>query len=210
MGHDRVVALNLRALACSRSMVRFFVIPWALISVLAAAAHAQPPGAIIANADEHPVVAAPTTYRRQLMMVDGLATATVAGALGAGAWLFHPDDFHLPLTVGALGFTSYVITAPILHFAHGNVGRGFLSGSARVLGPAVVAATLVTAAGLEEREDGYGAVFGAGFAIGAVGAMVLDWFVLTPSAPVEHSTPLVAPSISASAEHVFLGVAGTL
>jgi hypothetical protein len=188
-------------------MLRFLAILCVSTSVLAADSHAQPPGETASYA---PSPRAATSYRRQLMLADGLAAGTVGAAVAAGAWLYDPDDFHLPLMVGAFGFTSYVITAPIIHFAHGNVGRGLLSGSARVLFPAIVSATLTVGLGLEERDDGYGAAFGTGFAIGAVGAIAVDWFVLTPSAAAEHSTPLVAPTFSASAEHVFLGVGGSL
>ena len=190
-------------------MLRFLAIVSLSTSALAADAHAQSPGETAVTADT-PLPAAPTSYRRQLMIADGLAVGTVGAAIAAGTWLYEPDDFHLPLMAGGFGFTSYVITAPIIHFAHGNVGRGFLSGAARVLLPAIAGVTLSTAMGLEEEDDGYGAAFFGGFALGAVGAIGLDWFVLTPSAEAEHPTPLVAPTISASAEHVFVGVGGSL
>ena len=68
--------------------------------------------------------------------------------------------------------------------------------------------------GLEERDDGHGAAFGAGFAIGGLAAIALDWFVLTPSAASSaasgHRAQLVAPTISASAGHDVLGVGGSL
>ncbi len=176
-------------------------------AVLVADAHAQPPGATVREA---PAARGPTSYRRQVMIADGLAMGTVAGAVAAGAWLFEPDDFHLPMMVGGLGFTSFVITAPVIHFAHRNVGRGFLSGGARILFPAIAGVALTTAMGLEDRDDGYSAAFGAGLAIGGLGAIALDWFVLTPSAASAHRPPLVAPRVSASAGHVFLGVGGSL
>ena len=144
------------------------------------------------------------------MIADGLAMGTVGAGVAAGAWLFDPDDFHLPMMVGAVGFSSYVLTAPIIHFAHRNVGRGFLSGGARILFPAIAGVAVTTAMGLEERDDGYSAAFGAGLAIGGLGAIALDWFVLTPSTASAHPAPLVAPTISASAGHVFLGVGGPL
>ncbi len=144
------------------------------------------------------------------MIADGLATGVVAGAAAAGTWLFAPDDFHLPLMIGSLGFTSYVLTAPILHMANGNVGRGLLSGTLRVFAPAIVGATVVSAAGLEERDDGYGATFAAGLAVGAVSAIVIDSWLLVPDHAVASSSPPpLRPLASLARGGGLVGVAGT-
>lgn len=192
-------------------MIRFVTISCVLTSLLAADSHAQAPGETSATVPAE-VPAAPTAYRRQLMIVDGLAIGTVGAAVAAGTWLYDPEDFHLPLMVGAMGFNSYVLTAPIIHFSHGHVWRGLLSGGARILFPSIGMATLTIALGYEDGDTsaGHTAAFGGGLAIGAVAAMAVDWFVLTPSAVVERQAPPVAPMISASAEHVFIGVGGSL
>ena len=79
------------------------------------------------------------SFRDQVMRADGIAATTVAASAFASVWLFSPDDFHLPLTIAGFGGTGYVLTAPIIHFAHGRVGRGLASGTLRVVAPALVA-----------------------------------------------------------------------
>ncbi|MBA3454560.1 MAG: hypothetical protein H0T42_15835 [Deltaproteobacteria bacterium] len=183
-----------------------------LSTILAADAFAQAPGET-AIVEPAPAPEVRSSYRRQLIIADTLAVATVGAGVAAGVWIYDPEDFHLPMMVGALGFTSFVTTAPVIHFAHGNVGRGFLSLGARILLPAVVGSTLAVGLNLEEHDDAYGTAMGTGFAVGAVAAIVLDWFVLTPSTvrrAAEHPVPHVAPTFSASTEHVFLGLGGSL
>lgn len=196
--------------------MRRFLPILSLCSVATAAdAYAQAPGETIAETvDQGPPPIEKTSYRRQLMIADGIAAGTVGAAVVAGTLIFEPQDFHLPMMVGTFAFTSYVIGAPIIHFAHGNVWRGLLSGGARILFPAVGSATLTTALGYEDDDatDPAMAAFGGGLALGAVGAMALDWFVLTPSSyeAAARPTSFVAPTVSVSTEHVYLGVAGAL
>lgn len=183
-------------------------------SALVADAHAQAPGETTVDiVEQPPPPVLRISYRRQLMIADGIAAGTVGVAIAAGTWIYEPDDFHAPVMVGALGFGGYLLAAPIIHFAHGRVWRGLLSGGARILFPAVGSATVTTALGYEdgsEDRDGWAAAFGSGFALGAVGAMALDWFVLTPSTELVQHTSFVAPTASVSPDHVFLGVAGSL
>lgn len=183
-----------------------------LSTFLAADAFAQNPGET-AIVEPAPAPEVRTSYRRQLIIADTLAVATVGAGVAAGVWIYDPQDFHLPMMVGALGFTSFVTTAPVIHFAHGHVGRGFLSLGARILIPAVVGATLAVGLNLEEDDDAHATAMGTGFAVGAVAAIALDWFVLTPSTvrrAAGHPVPHVAPTFSASTEHVFLGLGGSL
>ncbi len=192
-------------------MLRLLAIGSLVTSALAADVHAQAPGevAIVTPAPEED---APRSYRRQLILADSIAVGVVGAAVAAGTWMFEPDDFHLPMMVGVLGFTSYVSTAPVIHFAHGRVLRGFASGGARILFPAVAAVTLQMALGYEDDDssDGATAAFAGGFAIGAVAAIAFDWFVLTPGDAPARPAPGVAPTISASDKHVFVGVGGSL
>jgi hypothetical protein len=172
------------------------------------AAVAQP-GITLPLSPATPPSATPS-YRRQVMIADGLAAGTMVGATAAGAWMFDPDDFHLPVMVGSLGFTSYVLTTPIIHMAHGNVGRGLISGTIRILAPAIVASTAVSVRGLEEDDDGYGGTFFAGMAAGAAAAIAIDLWLLVPEGATETSAPprFTPVAAVAPAGGVF-GVAGT-
>ncbi len=171
------------------------------------AAVAQPGVTLPPPADTPPSES--SSYRRQVMIADGLAAGTMVAATAAGAWLFHPDDFHLPLMVGSLGFTSYVLTTPIIHMAHGNVGRGLLSGTIRIFAPAIVASTAVSVRGLEEDDDGYGDYFVAGMAAGAAGAIAIDWWLLVPDRATETSAPpRLTPVAAVTPTGGVFGVAG--
>jgi hypothetical protein len=146
-------------------------------------------------------------YRNQLIVVDGISAGTVGGAAALGTWVYSPDDFHLPLMIGGFGFTGYVLGGPIVHLTHGRIGRGAASFGLRVLMPAIVSATLTTAAGLEEDDRGYGGYFAGGMALGAGIAIALDWWLLVPSGPSRterRATPIVAPTTRGGV----LGVAG--
>ena len=147
-------------------------------------------------------------YRKQLIIVDGISAGTVAGSAAAGAWVFSSDDFHLPLMIGAFGGTGYVLGAPIVHVSHGRVGRGAASFALRVVTPAIVAATAVTAADLEEGDAGYDGYFVGGMALGAGLAVALDWWLLVPSAPSRRERATTAPMVRATSGGGVLGVAG--
>ena len=148
------------------------------------------------------------SYRKDLILVDGISAGTIAGAAAAGAWVFSSDDFHLPLTVGAFGFGGYVLGAPIVHLSHGRFGRGAASFALRVVTPAIVGVTAVTAAGLEEGDAGYDGYFFGGMALGAGIAVALDWWLLVPSAPSRSERAPTAPMVLPTAGGGVLGVAG--
>jgi len=147
-------------------------------------------------------------YRNDLILVDGISAGTVAGSAAAGAWLFSSDDFHLPLTIGAFGGAGYVLGAPIVHVSHGRVGRGAASFALRVVTPAIVGATAVTAAGLEEGDAGYDGYFFGGMALGAGIAVALDWWLIVPSATSRPERATTTPMVRAAAGGGVLGVAG--
>ena len=165
-------------------------------------------GAARADNDDH----APRhfNYRRDLILADGLSFATIGGATAAGAWLFKPDDFHLPLMIGAYGFGGYVLAAPVIHMSRGNLGRGALSLGLRILSPAVVGVAFTTAAGKEERDPGYGGYMAGGMALGAAMAVALDWWLLVPEGPSSRSNekPPTAPMITPVAGGAVGGIAG--
>ncbi len=162
-----------------------------------------------AVADDDDLAPRHFNYRRDLVLADGLSLGTMAAATAAGAWVFDPDDFHLPLLVGAYGFGGYALAAPVIHMSRGNLGRGALSLGLRILSPAVVGATLVTAAGLEEGDKGYNSYFFGGMALGAGIAVALDWWLLVPVGPSRPSeTPPTAPMITPVAGGAVGGIAG--
>jgi hypothetical protein len=108
--------------------------------------------------------------------------------------------------IGGFGFTGYALGAPIVHLHHGRIGRGAASFGMRVLIPAILGATLVTAAGVDEDNNDYGAYFGGGMALGAALAIALDWWLLVPSKP-SRSEWRVTPILARAGSGV-LGVGG--
>lgn len=138
-------------------------------------------------------------YRKDLILADGLSLGTVGVAVAAGTWMFKPDDFHLPMIVGVYGFGGYLLAAPVVHMSRGNLRRGALSFGLRLLSPAVVGTTLVTAAGKEERDPGHDGYLFGGMALGAAMAVALDWWLLVPEGPPparSNEKPLTAPMIA--------------
>lgn len=155
-----------------------------------------------------PALADDHSYRNDLILIDGISAGTIAGAAAAGAWVFSPANFHLPLTIGVFGFGGYALGAPIVHLSHGRVVRGAASFALRVMSPAIFAVTAVTVAGLEEEDAGYDGFFGGGMALGAGIAIALDWWLLVPSAPVRAERAPPMPVVLPLTGGGVLGVAG--
>lgn len=156
-------------------------------AVAAAPAPAPPPAA----------TRAPTTESRwygwQTLIADGasLTLLTAAGFARSGP------------TAG-VAVAGYVLAAPIVHFAHGNVGRGFGSFGIRVGSP-IVCTLIGAAAGSGKGNSDIldtGALGGAviGFFVGMGAAIAIDASLLArEQVPVERAgalriTPIVAPS----------------
>jgi len=87
-----------------------------------------------AGQTDPPVSSSPTWYGWQTLAFDGVVALDVA-SFGYGQ---IPGP---PSTIGTLwevvGVTTYLAAAPIVHWAHGNVGAGFGSLAMRVFGPLV-------------------------------------------------------------------------
>jgi hypothetical protein len=148
------------------------------------------------------------SYRRELIIVDSISAGTLGAGAAAATWLYSPDDFHLPLTIAAFGGTGLVLGGPIVHLAHGHVLRGALSFGLRILTPAIVDATAVTSAGLDERDPGYDGYFFGGMALGAGIAVALDWWLLVPDERARTDSRTPAPMVTPTARGGVLGVAG--
>jgi hypothetical protein len=115
-------------------------------------------------------------YGYQTLAVDAASLALAAMSVRTGS--------------GALGLASlgtYVIGPPIVHFAHGHVGKGFADLGLRLglpVGGALVGVGIGCAlGGCGGGGDfaGYGAAIGGlvGGASGGVAAMILDWALLS-------------------------------
>ena len=146
-------------------------------------------GAASARADETAAATSPASiasappkperwYGYQTLIIDlvplvampvGIVT-TVQGAKG--------DNTPIAgVALVGLGTTSYLFGAPIVHWAHGRVGIGFLSLGMRILAP--VAGLGLGAVGSQiatdsKNQDG----IPVGAALGAIAAMVVDGAVL--------------------------------
>ncbi len=91
-----------------------------------------------AGQTDPPASTSPTWYGWQTLAFDGVVAVDVA-SFGYGQ---IPGP---PSTLGTLwevvGVTTYLAAAPIVHWAHGNVGAGFASLAMRVFAPLVGAFT---------------------------------------------------------------------
>jgi len=109
-----------------------------------------------------------------------------------GVWLFGlsaADEQSATLIVG-----TYVLGGPIVHWSHGNVGRGFGSLALRLGAPLGLA--LAFASGCDSSDGDMGCIGSvvAGAALGVVGAVVLDASVLArEEVPIEDSALSIGP-----------------
>lgn len=150
-------------------------------------------------------------YGYQTLAVDVASLALVALSIRA-----QSGEFAL----ASLG--TYVIGPPIVHFAHGNVAKGFGDLGLRLglpVGGAFLGAGIGCAlGGCSGHGDfaGYGAVIGAVFGTvsGGVAAMILDWTLLSrepgtsPKASGRRAVNL-APSLAVTPTGGALGLGGS-
>jgi len=99
------------------------------------------------------------------ILVDAASLGLLAGGIGAQS--------APPAIVGSLG---YALGSPIVHWSHGNVGRGFASLGLRLGLPFVTGAVGAAVAGgcsdCDVPPAFGGAIIGAG--VGALAAMIID------------------------------------
>lgn len=105
----------------------------------------------------------------------------------------------------ALGYLGYIHASPIIHWVHGNVGKGFASFGMRI-GMPLVAAGIGAIVGLSTKDNdddlagftsaaAFGAVIGAG--LGAAGASLIDALALayTKPRPIPKDALVTAPKL---------------
>lgn len=113
------------------------------------------------------------SYASQTLLLDGAAVAMFV--FGAAS-----DVQPLP----GLGILTYTFGPPIVHFTHGNVGKGFADAGIRVVSPFLFAvpglmlAIAVTPDDYQERKTAMDIGGYTGMALGAAFAMVVDALVL--------------------------------
>jgi hypothetical protein len=138
-------------------------------------------------------------YRWQIFLAD---SASLAFALSGS---------EKGVTVGALG---YLLAAPIVHLAHDEGGRAGLSLALR-LGLPIVAASAGAAltkhacADPDDCDDD-GSLEGAilGFGLGMLTAMVVDTVLIARPVKTHKTTTTWVPQVTATSQHVGLGVVG--
>lgn len=109
-------------------------------------------------------------YGWQILLADG-GGQTLAFALGVTLANYREAG----MIAGATGLATYALGGPSVHFAHGNVGKGFGSLGLRVGLPVVgVAAGVALGCGLSEDQYFCGFWGFPGFIVGAFSAIAID------------------------------------
>jgi len=140
-------------------------------------------------------------YGGQILLVDAVSISVLV--LGAGS----SDTEGLVW----LGVGGYVLGGPIVHWAHGNAGRGFGSLGLRVGAPIVGA---FAGAGTEDCSGG-GELCGLagaaiGFLVGATAAIVIDSAALAyEDVPARTEAIRVVPNVGVSRNGMSLGLNGS-
>lgn len=108
-------------------------------------------------------------YGWQILVADG---ASIAAGIGVGL-ATNGDGNGLSRGLGTTA-AGYVLAAPLVHWANGQVGPGFGSMSIRVGAPLVMAAWGAIAGAVLGDQDGVGVGAGIGAGAGVLGAIVVD------------------------------------
>jgi hypothetical protein len=131
-----------------------------------------------------------------------LLTAAAIDGPGSG------DETDFLVTAALAG---YEFAPGIIHFAHGNTGRGFASFGLRLGMP--LAGAFLGAATSSGCDDYYCEAQGAGIGVllGVAGAIAIDAAVFAYEDPRRRSSASrVAPLVAVSARQAWLGVGGAL
>jgi hypothetical protein len=154
-------------------------------------------------------------YGWQLLIGYGVTDLLVVGGIFAGIADGNFDGIPLPMIfISGTGLVSQVFTSPIIHWARGNVGRGFISfglnGAVPMLG-----ATFGLLAGSDSAASFTG--FMVGMSLGLLAGRAVDVAVLAfdevePSSRAASNTIKLVPSLTlmpiAGPGTAGLGVAG--
>lgn len=136
-------------------------------------------------------------------------------------WQTLLSDASAVLLTGAsaeVGLGLYVLGGPIVHWSHGNTGRGFASLSLRVGAPLALGALFVATCEPEEEAD-FGCMGSAllGASLGIVAAIAIDASVVArDTVPIEQEPSLslgpvrVMPNIVVGQDSASLVLQGTI
>ena len=155
-------------------------------------------------------------YQTLLLDVVPLVAVPVGGVLAAEEGRADGNPI-VGVSVLGVGASAYLLGGPIVHWAHGRVGVGFLSLGLRVLGPlaglGLGAVTSEIATG-SKNQDG----IPVGAALGALAAIVFDGAVLgwqkvpderAPARATKAPAMSFAPSVVVTKQALSLGVASS-
>jgi hypothetical protein len=184
-----------------------------------------------AAADETPKPEPQHWYGGQTLLVDGAWMVTSTAAIAVAAESASNGTANSNLAAGAAVFglvvaaSGYTFGPPIVHWAHGHLGRGFADLAFRVGLPGVLFAI---GASVQDRGEGVGVGVALG-AVGVAGAVTIDAALiayedapppLAPDAPDASPTPShastrspvsLAPMIAPRREGgIVVGISGTL
>ena len=157
--------------------------------------------------DEGDDAKGPQWYGWQTLIADAPSvTAFMAGVSMVG------DGNSGGSTLAWAGFLGYELVPSIIHFSHGNPGRGFASLGMRFgmpLAGAIIGATVTSNCNSSLCEAG-GA--GVGIILGMGGAIAIDAAVLAydDGKPAQTRHRLFVPLASLTRDHAWLGVGGEL
>jgi hypothetical protein len=171
----------------------------------------EPPPADEGDADAQAVNISsrtrPTWYGWQTLLMDGATLSIfVSAAIASTA------DDAVSAKLAGLGVASYELGPGIIHFVHGNPGRGFASFGIRVglpLAGAFIGASVASGCDGFRCEVGGAAV---GALLGAGGAIAIDAAVFAYDDPKRISPSHLAlrPLLSLTPGRAFVGLAGQL
>jgi hypothetical protein len=133
----------------------------------------QPVDSVLLMTEEQPPMVH-SWYGWQTLIADG-----TAALLGAVAVPFAGEFEQVAGAVGVAAVGTYVLAAPVVHFVHGNVGRGFGSLALRATLPVVFGFVGGKAESCSEGQWFCGLAGAAvGATIGVVSAAIIDGAVL--------------------------------
>lgn len=137
------------------------------------------------------------------MTADVTAAGLLGGAaLSAGLCVAARGGLERKLTCGVawtalvVRVGTYLLASPIIHAFHDNVIGALLSPLLRILPWALAGLGLAVAS--TEVRAGFSIILGLAVLLGAVGAVTIDWHVLTQSAPAFSAATPPYPGLPAA------------
>lgn len=172
---------------------------------------AQPPPAQLPSASlvtEEPEVIV-TSYRDQIL----IASAIGVGSFIGGGLAEEPGGGDTPASnaLFAIGGISMMFAPPIIHFAHGEIGRGLGSLGIRYALGSVGAWVAMSMYECDEEHDWFCKLdaLGPGMLVGVSVASLIDAFAMTEQRTYRTRGRVLAPVVSATSDGGRIGLAGT-